>query len=132
GLCVDALGGAPGVYSARYGGEGLSDADKCALLLKNLENEEQRSARFVSSIACGFPNGDILRTEGTCEGVITRAPKGENGFGYDPVFLLPERGKTMAELSAEEKNAVSHRGRALLKFGRMLEVYMKETGYADQ
>jgi len=132
GLCVDALGGAPGVYSARYGGEGLSDTDKCALLLKNLENEEQRSARFVSSIACVFPNGDVLRAEGTCKGVITREPRGENGFGYDPVFLLPEKGKTMAELSESEKNAVSHRGRALMKFGRMLEVYLKETGYADQ
>lgn len=127
GLCVDALGGAPGVYSARYGG-GLSDGEKCTLLLKNTENAEQRSARFVSSIACVFPNGDILRAEGICEGEISDAPRGENGFGYDPIFYIPELGKTMAELSGEEKNAVSHRGRALRIFEEKLRNYMKENG----
>ena len=132
GLCVDALGGAPGVYSARYGGEGSSDEDKILLLLKNMEGAEQRSARFVSSIVCVFPNGDTLESEGVCQGVILREPRGENGFGYDPVFYLPELGKSMAELSEEEKNRVSHRGKAVRAFGEKLREYMKGNNNADK
>ena len=132
GLCVDALGGAPGVYSARYGGEGLSDDDKILLLLKNMEDKEQRNARFVSSVACVFPNGDTLKSEGVCEGIILREKRGENGFGYDPVFYLPELGKSMAELSEEEKNRVSHRGKAVRAFGEKLLEYMKGKKYADK
>lgn len=124
GLVVDALGGAPGVYSARYGGEDCeSDADRVALLLRNLTGEERRTARFVSCIACVFPNGDLLTARGECEGEIGFEPQGTGGFGYDPVFVFPETGKTMAELMPEEKNAVSHRGAALRQFEQKLREY---------
>ena len=122
GLCVDALGGAPGVYSARYGGC-KTDPERLALLLKNLGDEKNREAKFVSCIACVFPNGDVLTARGECPGTITAAPRGENGFGYDPVFELPGTGKTMAQLTEEEKNAVSHRGRALKAFQEKLREY---------
>ena len=122
GLCVDALGGAPGVYSARYGGC-KTDPERVALLLKNLGDEKDREAKFVSCIACVFPNGDVLTARGECPGTITAAPRGENGFGYDPVFELPGTGKTMAQLTEEEKNAVSHRGRALKAFQEKLREY---------
>lgn len=111
GLMVDFLGGAPGIYSARYA-EG-SDADRCTKLLKNMEKADNRSARFVSSVAMVFPDGTTVEAEGTCEGEITTSPAGENGFGYDPVFYIPSMGKTVAQMSAEEKNAISHRGKAL-------------------
>ena len=126
GLEVEALFGAPGVYSARYGGEGLTDEDRLALLLKNMKQTEHRKAKFVSSIACIFPNGDIILSKGECYGEILREPKGEGGFGYDPVFYMPECGMTMAELSAEEKNKVSHRGIALRQFKTKLEKYVNE------
>ena len=122
GLCVEALSGAPGVYSARYGGC-TSDPERVALLLKNLGDSENRKAKFVSCIACVFPNGDVLTARGVCEGTITTAPRGQNGFGYDPVFAFPEMGKTMAELTEEEKNSVSHRGRALKAFQEKLREY---------
>ena len=122
GLCVDALGGAPGVYSARYGGC-KTDPERVALLLKNLGVEKNRSARFVSCIACVFPNGDVLTARGECPGTITTVPRGDGGFGYDPVFELPGTGKTMSELTEEEKNAVSHRGRALKQFQEKLREY---------
>lgn len=131
GICVDALGGAPGVYSARYGG-GLPDDELCLYLLKNMEDKEQRGARFVSSIACVFPNGDVIRAEGICEGEITRTAMGNGGFGYDPVFYLPELGKTMAEMESFEKNAISHRGKALRDFKNKLELYLKGTNNADK
>lgn len=133
GLAVDALGGAPGVYSARYGGVGLDDEGRYMLLLKNMEGKEHRTAKFVSSIACVFPNGDVLRAEGQCSGEILKAPVGTGGFGYDPVFYLPEFGRTMAELSPEEKNKISHRGRTLEKFRGVLEEYsLKGTTNADK
>ena len=122
GLCVDALGGAPGVYSARYGGC-KTDPERVALLLKNLGDEKDREAKFVSCIACVFPNGDVLTARGECPGTITTAPRGDGGFGYDPVFELPGTGKTMAQLTEEEKNAVSHRGRALKAFQEKLREY---------
>lgn len=117
GLCVDALGGEPGVYSARYGGEGLDDAQRVELLLENMENvpDEKRTARFVSVITLIDENG-VITARGECEGKITREPKGENGFGYDPVFYVEQFKKTMAEISPEEKNSISHRGRALSIF----------------
>lgn len=128
GLVVDALGGQPGVYSARYGGEDCqSDEDRVNLLLKNMQGKTNRVARFVSCIACVFPNGDLITARGECEGMITHTPRGEGGFGYDPVFELPGKGMTMAELSAEEKNAVSHRGAALRNFEEKLRKY-----YADK
>lgn len=124
GLVVDALDGAPGVYSARFGGK-ESDAARTALLLEKLEGvpAEQRTARFVSAIACCLPDGRTITAKGSCEGVIAVAPKGQGGFGYDPVFLVPSLGKTFAELPAEEKNKISHRGAALRMFaGKFREV----------
>lgn len=116
GLCVNALGGAPGVYSARYSGK--DSADNTALLLKNLEKAAEagnpdRSAHFSCCVAFVFPDGRELTAEGRTFGSITLSPEGEGGFGYDPVFFSPELGKTFAEASEEEKNSVSHRGRAL-------------------
>ena len=117
GLVVDALDGAPGVYSARYGGLD-TDAARTELLLKNLDHvpEVQRTARFVSVITCCFPDGRVLSARGECEGMITREARGSDGFGYDPVFLVPALGKTFAELKPEEKNRISHRANALKQF----------------
>ena len=126
GLCVGALNGAPGVYSARYGGEGLDDVGRYRLLLENMRGQMPRTARFVSVITCCFPNGDVLTARGECPGTIAFAPMGEGGFGYDPVFFLPPLKKTFAQLSPEEKNAVSHRGKALELFRARLEEYLKE------
>ena len=124
GLAVEALDGSPGVYSARYGGDTCKDdADRVRLLLKNLERIEQRSANFVSCIACVFPNGDVITARGECEGIITFEPRGNGGFGYDPVFEILGTGRTMAELTEEEKNAVSHRGNALRIFEKKLREY---------
>ena len=128
GLMVEALGGRPGVHSKRFGGGGLDDAGRNALLLKTLENEEHRAAQFVSSIVCVFPNGDVVSSEGVCRGSILRAPRGSGGFGYDPVFLVDGTGKSMAELSLEEKNAVSHRGNALRLFEKRLREYESKNG----
>ena len=123
GLCVDALDGAPGVYSARYAGEHGNDAANIALLLENLRDipPEKRTARFVCTAACVYPDGTELIARGVCEGTIALAPKGDRGFGYDPVFL-PEGqgGRAMAELSPEEKDAISHRGRALDELARLM------------
>jgi XTP/dITP diphosphohydrolase len=117
GLAVDALGGAPGVKSARYtGNHADSDRDRYELLLKNMRGAENRRARFVCSMCCVFPNGDVLRSVGTCEGRIAFAPAGNNGFGYDPVFLPDEAEGSMAQLTMEEKNRISHRGKALRAF----------------
>ena len=125
GLCVDALGGAPGVYSARYGGPGLDDVGRYRLLLENMKGQP-RGARFVSVITCCFPNGDVLTARGECPGTIAFAPMGEGGFGYDPVFFIPGLKKTFAQLTPEEKNAISHRGKALEKFQVELEAYLKD------
>ena len=119
GLMVDALDGAPGVYSARYGHK-ASDTERTAYLLENMKEvpEERRGAKFVCVITCLFPDGRKIVARGECPGVIARAPHGENGFGYDPVFYLPELGMTYAELPSEQKNAISHRARALQDFCR--------------
>ncbi len=130
GLCVDALNGAPGVYSARYGGPELDDAGRYRLLLENLRGTMDRRGKFVSVITACFPNGDVLTARGECPGTIAYAPQGTNGFGYDPIFFLPEQRKTFAQLTEEEKNAVSHRGRALQKFKEELESYLN--GRTDQ
>ncbi len=124
GLCVDALGGEPGIYSARYGGDGVDDKGRYRLLLKNMEGKSDRGARFVCAIACVMPGGDVIDAWGQCEGEILCAPRGDGGFGYDPVFYVPEYGRSMAELTMEEKNAVSHRGRALREFKTKLEKYL--------
>ena len=117
GLEVDALNGAPGVYSARYGNKN-SDAERTAFLLENMADvpEAQRTARFVSAIACALPDGRVVTARGTCEGTILFETRGDNGFGYDPVFYVPELGLTFAEADGERKNAISHRGNALKKF----------------
>ena len=125
GLCVDALGGAPGVYSARYGGPGLDDAGRYRLLLENMKGQP-RAAKFVSVITCCFPNGDVLTARGECPGTIAFAPMGEGGFGYDPVFFVPGLKKTFAQLTAEEKNAISHRGKAMEAFRVKLEEYLNK------
>lgn len=127
GLCVTALGGGPGVYSARYGGPGLTDQERYRLVLTGLSGQLDRSAKFVSCICCAFPDGTVLTARGECPGIITYAPRGEDGFGYDPIFLVPEYKKTFAEMTAEEKNAISHRGRALTKFKTELENYLHGT-----
>lgn len=126
GLCVDCLNGAPGVYSARYGGEGLSDTERYQLLLKAVSGQGDRSCRFVSSIVLCMPNGDLIEAEGSCEGTLAYHPKGENGFGYDPIFFVPALKKTFAELTAEEKNQISHRARAFEQFTQAFEQYRKQ------
>ena len=126
GLCVDALNGGPGVYSARYGGEGLDDKGRYMLLLNSMRGQPTRAAHFACAIACAFPNGDELTAEGRCDGTIAFAPMGEGGFGYDPVFFVPELKKTFGQLTAEEKSAISHRGRALAAFVEKLETYFKK------
>ena len=123
---VDALDGAPGVYSARYAGEGANDADRNAKLLEALREvpEERRTARFVSAICCAFPDGSQVTARGECPGRIAYAPRGDDGFGYDPLFIvadgLPGAGRTFAELTWEEKDAISHRGNALREFSAAL------------
>ena len=127
GLCVDALNGGPGVYSARYGGEGLDHTGRYMLLLNSMRGQTTRAARFACAIACAFPNGDELTAEGQCHGTIAFAPMGEGGFGYDPVFFVPEKAKTFGQLTAEEKAEISHRGKALTAFAKKLETYLKES-----
>jgi XTP/dITP diphosphohydrolase len=128
GIEVDALGGAPGPLSARFGGEDAGDEQRVALLLERLAGvpPEKRSARFRCVIAVARPEGEVSLFEGRCEGQVADEPRGEGGFGYDPVFLLPERGLTMAELSPDEKNAVSHRGRAARLARALLEELLRE------
>ncbi|MFH1538541.1 MAG: RdgB/HAM1 family non-canonical purine NTP pyrophosphatase [bacterium] len=117
GIEVAALGGRPGILSARYGGDGLDDAKRYELLLKELEGVEGegRAALFVCVAAAVYPDGTERYFRGECAGVITGGPRGEGGFGYDPVFFVPESGKTMAEMTPEEKHRVSHRGNAFRK-----------------
>ena len=119
GLMVDALDGAPGVYSARYGHKS-SDRERTEFLLENMKNvpDGERTAKFVCVITCLWPDGRKIVARGECPGVIARETHGENGFGYDPVFYLPELGMTYAELPSEQKNAISHRARALQDFCR--------------
>ena len=137
GLEVDALDGAPGLYSARYGpplilppfsekmggvGGGLTDTDRRIYLLQNLQDKSRPwTARFHATIAIAIPNGETHLTEGICEGEIIPEERGKGGFGYDPIFLLPELGKTMAELSMDEKNRLSHRARAVMNAKSILD-----------
>lgn len=122
GLVVDALGGRPGVYSARYAGEAATDEDNYMELLRELDgvSAEKRTARFVCVAAFVEPGGEEATFEGDFEGVISQAPSGEGGFGYDPVFFVPERGKTAAQMTMEEKNSMSHRAKALGKFKKYI------------
>ncbi|MBE6751690.1 MAG: RdgB/HAM1 family non-canonical purine NTP pyrophosphatase [Ruminococcaceae bacterium] len=124
GLMVDYLAGAPGVYSARFSGEHGNDKKNNEKLLKLLKDvpEDERTARFVSVVCCVFPNGDILSARGECEGKIGYEEKGEGGFGYDPVFMVD--GKSFAEISSDEKDKLSHRGKALNLLSEKLNNYM--------
>ena len=126
GLCVDALDGAPGIYSARYAGEGATDADKINKLLGELDGKENRGAHFETAIALITPDGEEITAHGEVHGHILTVPEGENGFGYDPVFFCDEIGKTFANASADEKNAVSHRGRALRELYEKMKNKVKE------
>ncbi|MEW6525597.1 MAG: XTP/dITP diphosphatase [Spirochaetota bacterium] len=122
GLVVDALNGEPGVYSARFGNL-TTDEERYMLLLQKMRDvpDDRRQARFVCVMALVFPDGREYIEEGVCEGVIAKEPAGENGFGYDPVFYIPELGKTMAQLPLNIKNTISHRARALQKVKHLLE-----------
>ncbi|AXF55823.1 XTP/dITP diphosphatase [Salicibibacter kimchii] len=117
GLAVDALDGSPGVYSARFAGEEKNDEKNNEKLLRSLEGvpREKRTARFICALVYKNPNGEAIEVEGTCDGEITSAPKGTNGFGYDPLMYLPHMQKTLAELPSKEKNSISHRSKALQK-----------------
>ena len=128
GLEVDALNGEPGVRSARYAGEGAPQAKLIGYLLQKLSGIpwEERDARFKCVIAIASPDGEMITCHGECQGIITFEPKGKAGFGYDPVFYLPELDKTMAELTMKEKNKVSHRGKAAKEARRYLELYGSE------
>lgn len=128
GLCVDAMNGAPGVYTARYGGPGLDDEGRYRLLLRNMHGLSPRTCHFETAIACAFPDGTVLTAQGRCDGTVAYAPMGTEGFGYDPIFFVPGLKKTFAQLNAEEKNAISHRGKALRAFGEVLEAYLYENG----
>ena len=131
GIAVDALNGEPGIYSARYGfDESLDDWGRLLLLLKNTEHvpDGQRQAKFVCVITLVTPEGKTIQARGEIHGQLLREARGENGFGYDPIFFYPPLGKTTAELSPEEKNSVSHRANALKLFYEK----MKEAGYADK
>lgn len=127
GLEVDALNGEPGIYSARYTGKHEdTDEDRNNYLLNKMEHVEQRSARFVSCISCTFPNGDRIDTRGECEGFIMHEVSGKNGFGYDPLFQPVGFACSMGELSADEKNAISHRGKSLMRFYEKLKEYLND------
>jgi XTP/dITP diphosphohydrolase len=129
GLEVDALEGRPGIHSARYAGVDRTDEERVTKLLEELQDvqDDERTARFRAVIAIKMPGREVELVEGTVEGRIGHSPRGENGFGYDPIFVLPERGLTTAELPSEEKNAVSHRGRAAKKANVILEEMLTET-----
>ena len=132
GLMVDALNGEPGVYSARYGGEScVTDRDRLMYLLSRMEDveEEKRTAKFVTVITMLTPDGKKIVARGECPGKLLRAPAGENGFGYDPIFYVPEEGCTFAQLRKEQKNAISHRARALSAF---VEIVRREKNNADK
>ncbi len=131
GIAVDALNGEPGIYSARYGfDESLSDWGRLELLLKNTEHvpDGQRQAKFVCVITMLTPDGQCIQARGEIHGELLRQPRGENGFGYDPIFYYPPMGMSTAEMTEEQKNGVSHRGNAL----RVLYEKLKEAGYADK
>ena len=128
GLVVDALQGRPGVFSARYAGERATDEQRCQKLLSEMANipEERRQAAFVCAMALASPEGKLQTVETKCHGRITFSPQGRGGFGYDPIFLVPQFSRTMAELNPEVKNHISHRGQALKRIRRFLPSFLKE------
>ena len=134
GLVVDALNGAPGVYSARYSGEDATDEKNNKKLLAELANvpDERRTARFCTVVTCAFPDGTAWQFDGSVEGTILHEPDGDGGFGYDPLFYYAPFGKTFAALSADEKNSVSHRGKAMRAFAEKMKNYIIEKNNADK
>lgn len=125
GICIDAFDGGPGIYSSRFLGEDTPYTEKNAIILDRLKDvpDEKRTARYVCAICCIFPNGDVIETEGRCEGKMGYESKGGNGFGYDPIFMVDDR--SLAEISDAEKDEISHRGIALKKFVEELKSYLK-------
>jgi XTP/dITP diphosphohydrolase len=134
GLVVDALNGAPGVYSARYAGDDATDEQNYLKLLDEIKDipDGERTARFKCVMVLYHPSGQWISAEGACEGIISHEPTGSQGFGYDPVFFVPELGRSMAQLSSEEKNAISHRGNALKKLREMLPEFLEKVGEKDE
>ena len=129
GLCVDALDGRPGVYSARYAGEHGDDAQNCAKVLHEMENQENRAAHFTCVLSLAVPSGPALTWEGRCEGEKLQKKRGNSGFGYDPLFFYPNFGKTFAEVPLSQKNTISHRGKALQEFAAefpKVEVWLRQ------
>lgn len=128
GLEVDALGGCPGVYAARYAGEQATYEDNCRKLIHELSGVPlvKRTARFITVAALAFPSDGVRVTTGELRGLITEAPSGSQGFGYDPVFFVPELGKTLAELTSEEKNRISHRAKAFAQIRQLLQDFVEE------
>jgi len=126
GICVEALQGKPGIFSSRFAGENATDEERCQKLLKQMEGIPltKRKAAFVCAIAIASPQGKVQAVEGKCSGLISLSPRGTHGFGFDPIFLLPKLGKTMAELTPEEKNKISHRARALRKIKKILPAFL--------
>ena len=125
GLCIDALDGRPGIHSARYGSTTqtgkLSDYERNLIVLKEMQGMQQRSCRFICALMCILDSYRKYIIQETCEGILLETMQGTNGFGYDPLFYIPELGKTMAELTPEEKNRVSHRGKALRQLMKLLD-----------
>ena len=126
GLCVDALDGAPGIHTARYGGEGLTDQERYMLLLENMKGQMTRAAKFVSVVTCVFPNADIVSARGELFGAIAYAPMGAGGFGYDPVFFVTHMKKTLAQMTMKERQSCSHRAAAIRNLAVKLEQYKAE------
>lgn len=126
GLCVDALMGEPGVYTARYGGEGLTDEERYLLLLEHMQGKEDRQAKFVSVVTCVFPNGDVVSARGELPGAITEAPAGDGGFGYDPVFFVTDLNLTLAQMTMEQRQSCSHRAAAIKHLAVHLEEYLEK------
>ena len=126
GLCVDALMGEPGVYTARYGGEGLTDEERYLLLLEHMQGKEDRKAKFVSVVTCVFPNGDVVSARGELPGTITEAPAGDGGFGYDPVFFVTDLNLTLAQMTMEQRQSCSHRAAAIKHLAVHLEEYLEK------
>ena len=123
GLCVDALDGAPGIHTARYGGEGLTDQERYMLLLENMKGQMTRAAKFVSVVTCVFPNADVVSARGELFGAIAYAPIGAGGFGYDQVFFVTHMKKTLAQMTMKERQSCSHRAAAIRNLAVKLEEY---------
>lgn len=121
GLVVDSLGGKPGIHSARFAGKNSTDKKNIDKLLKKLENKKNRNARFITVMVLYCPSGKYFSSKGICEGSITKQNIGENGFGYDPIFKIKNKDKTMAQLTIEEKNKISHRGKAIKKMKKIIK-----------